>query len=230
MRKKRVSRARKRDLEQPDEFLSVTATIIQKLNRYRTPLTIGVVFVFASLAVFSAVRYFSNKAEGRAFERLSANLKVYQETVRDSTPQAALEKVKPQFESLLAEHGRREGGQLAGLVFADLNYRAGNHDAAIAAYEEALESLPSEHFAYASALSGLGYAYLAAGENDRAASCFEKIIAGPHTQLRADALYQLGRLYGKNGQTDKQKEVFQRLLDEAPSFVYADLVKRQIEG
>ncbi len=230
MRKKRVSRARKRDLEQPDEFLSVTATIVQKLNRYRTPLTVGVVIVFASLAVFSAVRYFSNKAEGRAFQRLSANLKVYQETARDSTPQAALEKVQPLFESLLAEYGRGEGGQLARIVFADLNYRAGRHEAAIASYEQALESLPSEHFAYASALSGLGYAYLAAGENDRAAGCFEKIVAGAHTQLRADALYQLGRLYGQNGQAAKQKDVFQRLLEEAPSFVYADLVKRQIEG
>ncbi len=230
MRKKRVSRARKRDLEQPDEFLSVTATIIQKLNRYRTPLTIGVVLAFASLAAFSAVRYFSNQAESRAFQHLSANLKTYQETARDSTPQAALEKVRPLFESLLAEYGRREGGQLARLVFADLNYRAGNHDAAIAGYEQALEALPSEHFAYENALSGLGYAYLAAGKNDRAAGCFEKIVAGTHTQLRADALYQLGRLYGKNGQAAKQKEVFQRLLDEAPSFVYADLVKRQIEG
>ena len=193
-------------------------------------VTIGVVIVFASLAAFSGVRYFSNQAGGRAFQHLSANLKVYQETARDSTPQAALEKVKPLFESLLAEYGHREGGQLARLVFADLNYRAGRHDAAVASYEQALESLPPEHFAYASALSGLGYAYLAAGENDRAAGCFEKLVAGAENQLRADALYQLGRLYGKNGQAAKQKEVYQRLLDEAPSFVYADLVKRQIEG
>ena len=51
MSRKRVSRARKRDLEQPDEFLSVTAGLIQTLNRYRTPLIIGVVVVFVARAI-----------------------------------------------------------------------------------------------------------------------------------------------------------------------------------
>ncbi len=230
MSQKRISRARKRDLEQPDEFLSVSASVIQKLNRYRTPLTIGIVVVFASLAAFSAMRYFANKAENRVFQRLSANLQMYREAARESAPAEALEKVKPQFESMLTEDGRREGGKLARLVYADLIYRAGQYEAAIANYEQALAALPSDHFAYASALSGLGYAYLEAGQDEEAAGCFEKMVDANHPQLKADALYQLGRIYGKQGQAAKQKEIYQRLLDEAPSFVYADLVKRQIEG
>lgn len=230
MSQKRISRARKRDLEQPDEFLSVTTTLIQKLNRYRTALTIGVILVFSSLAVFSAVRYFSMQAENRAFQRLSVSLKAYQEALSGSAPQEALEKVKPQFESLLADDGQREGGKLARLVFADLNYRAGNHDDAIINYEQALDLLPSEHFAYGSALSGLGYAYIAAGNSDKALACFERLVAGNHPQLKADALYQSGRLYGEQGQADKQKEMYRRIMDEAPSFVYADLIKHRIES
>ncbi len=230
MSQKRISRARKRDLQQPDEFLSVTATIVQKLNRYRTSLAIGVVVIFLALAGYSALRYFTNQAENRAFQRLSANLKMYQEAVREKAPPEALEQVKPQFESLLDEDGHREGGKLAHLVFADLNYRAGHHDVAIANYEKAIELIPLDHLAHGSALSGLGYAYLEAGKMDEAAGCFEKIIAGNYPHLKADALYQLGRLYGAQGQTAKQKDVYQRLLDEAPSFVYADLIKRQLEG
>lgn len=230
MSQKRISRARKRDLEQPDEFLSVTATLIQKLNRHRTPLVIGIIVLFSSLAAFSAVRYFSMQAENRAFQRLSINLKAYQEALGDNAPQEALEKVKPQFESLLADDGHREGGKLARLVFADLNYRAGNHDDAIANYEKALDLLPPEHFAHGSALSGLGYAYIQAGKNDDALTCFEKLVAGHHPQLKADALYQLGRLYGEQGQAAKQTEMYQRIMDEAPTFVYADLIKHQIES
>jgi tetratricopeptide (TPR) repeat protein len=230
MSNKRISRARKRDLEQPDEFLSVTATLIQRLSRYRTPLAAGVIVLFASLAAFSAVRYFSGQAENRAFQRLSADLKTYQAAVAESTPREALERVKPQFESLLADDGQREGGILARLVYADLNYRAGDHEGAIANYEQAVTLMSPEGFAYGSALSGLGYAYLAVGARDKAIRCFEKIVAGQYPQLRADALFQLGRLFGEQGETAKQTEMFQQLLDEAPTFVYADLIKRKIES
>lgn len=86
MSNKRISRARKRDLEQPDEFLSITATLIQRLSRYRTPLAVGVIIVFASLAAFSAVRYFSGQAENGVFQRLNADLKTYQAAVAESSP------------------------------------------------------------------------------------------------------------------------------------------------
>ncbi len=230
MSRKRISRARKRDLERPDEFLSFSATLIQNLQRYRAPVTIGVVVVLAALATYSGVRFFTAKAENRGFQLLRDNLQTYGEAARDSAPDQALAQVSPQFESLLADYGRREGGKLARLVFADLNYRAGNYDAAITHFNEVLEGLPPDHFGYGSALSGLGYAYLETGHKDDAADCFEQIVAGHHPQLKNDALFQLGRLYGEQGQTEKQKEIFQRLLDEAPAYMYADLIKRQIEG
>lgn len=230
MTRKRISRARKRDLEQPDEFLSVTASAIQKINRYRIPLTIGAVVVLASLATFSLVRYFAIKAENQVSQRLNANLQAYRDAGGDSTPRQALEQVKPQFESLLAESGRREGGKLARLVYADLNYRAGNFDVAITNYKLVLEVLEPHQFSRGSALSGLGYAYIAAGQNDAAVKCFEAIIDGDYAPLKADALYQLGRLYGAQGDAEKQQATYQRLLEEAPSFVYADLIKHQLDS
>ena len=228
MSRKKVSRARKRDLEQPDEFLSFTARLIQQVNRYRTPLAIGAVAVFVSLAAFSAIRYFAAKAENRAFHRLSVNLQAYQEAGGANAPKAALDGVQAEFEALLAEDGRREGGKLARLIYADMHYRAGNLDEAIANYEQAVELLPPGHFSRESALSGLGYAYIKAGRSDDAIGCFEDITNGEPTALSADALYQLGRLYGAQGQKAEQKAIYQRLLDEAPTFVYADLVKRRI--
>ncbi len=230
MSQKRISRARKRDLEKPDEFISVTATAIQSLNRYRTPLAIGVVVVFAALAVFSAVRFFGNRAESRAFERLSANLNAYEEAARAGTPRKALEQVKSSFETFLSEDARREGGRLGRLVYADLNYRAGLYDVAVAYYEQALEALPSDHFAYENALSGMGYALLGANQDEAAAEWFKKLVDGNHPQLKADALFQLGRFYGKQGQTDKQNEVYQRLLEEAPAYIYADLIRQKVES
>lgn len=230
MSRKKVSRARKRDLAQPDEFLSITAKLIQQVNRYRIPLAIGVVAAFVFLAAFSAVRYFTTKAENRAFHRLGVNLQTYQEAGGGSSPGEALDRVKPQFESLLAEDGHREGGKLARLIYADMHYRAGDFDEAIANYEKVVELLPPAQFAHASALSGLGYAYIETGRSDDAIRCFEDIANGERSALGADALYQLGRLYGEKGQTAKQQAIYQRLLDEAPTFVYADQIKRQIES
>ncbi len=230
MSRKRISRARKRDLEKPDEFLSLSATLIEKLRRYRTHVAIGVAVVFVSLAPYSGVRFFTSKAENRAFQLLRDSLQTYQEAARDSAPDEALAQARPQFETLLADYGHRNGGKLAYLVFADLNYRTGNYDTAITHFKKVLEMLPPDHFAYGSALNGLGYAYLETDKNEEALACFEQIVAGQHPQMKNDALYQMGRLYGAQGQTDKQKEIFQRLLDEAPTYMYADLIKRQIEG
>ena len=230
MSQKRISRARKRDLEKPDEFISITATVIQTLNQYRTPLAIGLVVVVASLAVFSAVRFFGNRAENRAFERLSATLETYQEAVRETTPRQALEQVKSSFEDFLAEEARREGGRLGRLVYADLNYRAGLYDVAVAHYEQALEALPPDHFAYGNALSGLGYALIGAGKDEAAAECFQNIVNSSHPQLKADALFQLGRIYGKQGEAAKQKEAYQRLLEEAPTYIYADLIRQKVDS
>ena len=48
--------------------------------------------------------------------------------------------------------------------------------------------------------------------------------------MRAEALYNLGWLYDKLGQTEKSKEAYNKIVSEHPDFIYIDLVKERMSG
>jgi tetratricopeptide (TPR) repeat protein len=229
MSRKRISRARKRDLEQPDEFLTLTAKLLAKLNQNRKALTIVVGALLLILMAFTAVRYFDLKAEGKALTQLSREMSIYTQAAQQSSPQKALETVSPGFEQLLANHENRLGGQLARLYWADLNFDAGRNAEAIEAFERAQKDFKPGDFAFGAALYGLGYAYAAADQNEQALGCFKTLSEGPYPALRADALFQMTQLYALMGEKEQAKALRQRLLEENPGYLYADLI-RETDG
>ena len=77
MAQKRISRARKRDLEQPDEFLTLTARLLEKSRAYWKPLSACGVILFVILAGVLVAGYFSDQAEEKAFVLLNQAMNRY---------------------------------------------------------------------------------------------------------------------------------------------------------
>jgi hypothetical protein len=74
MAQKRISRARKRDLEQPDEFLTLTSRLLDKIRTYWKPVSAGFGLLMIILAGILAFGYFSQKAEAKAFVLLNQTM------------------------------------------------------------------------------------------------------------------------------------------------------------
>ena len=230
MAQKRISRARKRDLEKPDEFLTLTSRFLEKIKTHWKPISAGSIVLLVILVGAMAVHYFSGKAEEKAFVLLDQAMNHYATERRTQNPAAALDAATPDFESLFMRYGDRRGAAAGRLIFAQMNYLAGRPEAAVVQYEEALKLYPEDSYAASAARSGLGYAQAATGQSEKAIAAFRAIIDGQNPVLKADALYQLSLLYQKTGQDTEYAETLQRLKDDYPQFVYAEMISDEVGG
>lgn len=224
MAQKRISRARKRDLEKPDEFLTLTSRLLEKIKTNWKPISAGGVVVLVILVGVLAARYFSERAEAQAFVLLNQAMNHFTTERRSQDPAKALDLVTPEFETLFARYGDRRGGAEARLIFAQMNYLAGRPEVAVAQYEEALKLYPENSFAASAVRSGLGYAYAAAGQSDKAIAAFTVLVDDQNSVFKADALYQLSLLYRKTGQETAYAKTIQTLKEEYPQFMYAGMI------
>jgi len=224
MAQKRISRARKRDLEQPDEFLTLTSRLLEKVRTYWKPISAGVGVLMVILAGILVAGYFSEKAEDKAFVLLNQTMHRYAAERASQDAQKALEAATPEFEDLFFKYGDREGGMVGRLIFAQMNFEAGRTEVAIAQYTAATKGFPEGSYALSAAWSGLGYAQAAAGRHEDAIIAFSKIIAGQDTVLKADAVYQRALLYRITGRDAAYGEALQTLMDNYPGFMYAEML------
>ena len=79
-------------------------------------------------------------------------------------------------------------------------------------------------------LSGLGYANEQLNENQRAVAYFEKIAASQGQVLRDEALFKLGVLYDKLGESEKREKAFNQITSDFPDSMYIDIVKERPAG
>lgn len=230
MAQKRISRARKRDLEQPDEFLTLTSRLLDKTRTYWKPISAGIGVLLVILAGVLVAGYFSEKAEDKAFVLLNQTMRRYAAELASQDAPKALEAATPDFEILFSKYGDCQGGMAGRLFFAQMNYQAGRTEAAIAQYAAAVKGFPEGSYALSAVWSGLGYAQAAAGKNEAAIITFSKIIAGQDTVLKADALYQRALLYRKTGQDADYGEALQTLREKYPGFMYAEMLAESTDG
>lgn len=230
MAQKRISRARKRDLERPDEFLTLSSRLMEKINLYWKPISAGFGALLVVVAGILVFRYFSDKAEDRAFVLLNKALVAHAAEQENQGLEKALDVVTPDFDTLISQYGNHQGGMVARLVFAQMNFQAGRIERALAAYTEASQQFPEGSFGASAAWSGLGYAQAAAGQHEKAISAFGKVVDGSDAALKADALYQRALLYRKTGQDADHNKALQTLREKYPAFMYAEMLPEPTEG
>ncbi|MGD9244997.1 MAG: hypothetical protein PVH36_08700, partial [Desulfobacterales bacterium] len=89
MAKKRVSRSRKRDLSEPDEFISFWAKLFEFISEYKLIFSSALgVMVIISIIIIGMV-YFIKKSEDKAFALLQQVIINYQTKLKTSTPEKA---------------------------------------------------------------------------------------------------------------------------------------------
>ena len=79
----RVSLARKKELETPDEFISVSSQLLAFAVKYRLQASIGLGVFFALVILFVGGRLYFNMAETKAFTLREQVIKTYKSFEKD---------------------------------------------------------------------------------------------------------------------------------------------------
>ncbi|KPJ78509.1 MAG: hypothetical protein AMJ54_03265 [Deltaproteobacteria bacterium SG8_13] len=224
MAKKAKKITRKELLNQPDEFLTLSSRLFQYALEHKYQLLCALGGLIVLVLMISGFRYSSMKKADEAFARLEEGRTKYETLLEEKGPQQAYEQVRADFRQLLEDYSGQTGGKFARVIFADICYRGRQPDEAIELYNAALGDF-DDSFYRNTILNGLGYAYEEKQDLEKAVTYFQQVAASPDSVLKAQALFNVGRLYAALGEFEKSKQSFQRLTSEQPDSLYADLAR-----
>jgi tetratricopeptide (TPR) repeat protein len=227
MAKKR-KKTRKELLKEPDEFMTLSGKLIGFAVDHKNHLTYTIGIIVALALIIAGFRFFSIRSEKKASALLDQSIAKYEKVKNDKKPMEAYDQVSADFQLILDKYASKKSGKIARLTFANICYNAGKYEQAIALYKSSLKDYEKYPAIHNQVIGSLGYAYEQQEEYARAASYFEKLSSAPESIMRGEALYHLGWLYDKLGQTEKSEAAYKKVLSDHPDFLYIDLVKERM--
>jgi tetratricopeptide (TPR) repeat protein len=230
MAKKRVSRSRKRDLNEPDEFISFWTKVFGWISEYKLVFSSALGVMAVVIVIIAGMVYVIKKSEDKAFALLQQDIINYQTKLKTSTPETAYLDVEKDFQLIMDKYSNRTGGKLAGFIYANICYAAKDYDKAIELYNKSLINFNDRLFIKNLILNGLGYAYEAKKNYKTAAKYFEIIASGPDYTIKDEALFNLGELYDAAGEHEKSTSAFKQIISDYSDSMYIEIVKERVTG
>jgi tetratricopeptide (TPR) repeat protein len=228
MAAKKISRARKRDLQDPDEFITLWTKIFNFTAEHKVPVLCSLSCLVVLIIVAAVTVYFLKISENKAIFLLQQSVAKYQTLMNAGNPNSAYLEAEKDFGRIMEKYSGRKGEKLARFTYAGICYAAGEYDKAIANYDKSLVDLNDEPFLKNLILSGLGYSYQAKKDYKTSVKYFEMIEATPDNSIKDEALFNLGELYAKIGDKDKSTDAFKKILSDHPGSMYTEIVKEKV--
>ncbi len=230
MAKKKISRSRKRDINQPDEFITFWTKLFKFTSQYKAQLSYVLGFVVVLMIIIAGIVYYSINSENKAFTLLQQNIDKYQSIMKIDGPDKAYLDVKEDFELLIEKYSSRKGTKLTRFVYANMCYTSKNYDKAIELYNQSLVDFNDEPFLKYLVLNSLGYSYKVKKDYKTAIDFFEMIASAPDSTLKDEALFNLGELYAEIGSSDKSINAYKSIISDHSDSMYIEIVKERITG
>jgi len=228
MAKNRISRARKRDLQDPDEFITFWTKTLNFAVEHKVQVLCALTFFIVLIIVAAVTVYFLQRSENKAFFLLQQGVAKYQALIKADNPNNAYLEAGKDFERIMGKYSDRKGGKLARLTYAEMCYAAGDYDKAITNFNKSLVDFNDEPFLKNLILSGLGYSYKAKQDFKTSAKYFEMIVTTPDNSIKDEALFNLGELYAAIGDKDKSLDAYKKILSDHSESVYTEIVKEKV--
>ena len=230
MAQKRVSRSRKRDLEQPDRFTNFTHNLLQFATKHKVYLSVALGLIITLSIAIAGMLYFANKAEDKALALLAQSQNKYQTIIKNSSPDQAYLDVANDFKLIMQKYPGKMGGKLAQFMFANICYQAGYYDQAIELYNQSLSDFGDNPFIKNLILSSLGYSHEAKKEYKPAAKYFEMLVSSPDYSMKDEALFNLAQIYAGMGNYERRLNAFKKIISDHKDSMYLEVAKESIPG
>jgi tetratricopeptide (TPR) repeat protein len=225
----RVSLARKKDLNKPDQFMVFLKTCLQFLIDHKVQVISGLSAVIIFVIILIGTRYYFNICENKASMQLEESMTNYKTGLTDNGPKQAFYDVEKDFSALIKKYSNTMSGNMARIYFGDICFSAGEYDRAIKQYKKALKyfnDYPAiKHIIYMC----IAYAYESKSDKEAAVTNLEKIIDGNNEFLKDEALFNLGRLYASMGQNTKSISMYETIVSDFADSSYADFAYEQTQ-
>ena len=101
MAQERISRSRKRELEEPDEFITLSSRIAGFASAHAKQVITGFIIVLVMVIAFSGLRYYSIQTEKKAESKLEKILTELEKARENKNPEEVFKALKPEFENNL---------------------------------------------------------------------------------------------------------------------------------
>lgn len=232
---KRITR---KEIKQPDEFITFSARAIEFAHAHTREIIIGIASVLALSLLIWAVSAYSNKRAARA-SRLLAQAQALLHPISPEVqeqPVPAEAQADPEAEAralvllqdLAESYKRTEAGRVARILLGQRYYEEGDFDAAIDTYEAFLKKANRKPELKAMALEGLAYAHEAKEDFAQAAICYEQLSKSPLTNAQGWACLGMARCYERLGEIQKATDAYRALLADHPQHPKAEEARANI--
>ncbi len=226
----KIKRARIKELEEPDEFITTSQKALNYAVENKTKILSIAGAVFGLFLIVSVVSWMNNKSETDAAAAQGKVMARYAKLVRKDGPEKAFKAASALFQEVMDDHSGTVGGTLAMVQYADLCYKEGDYDRAIPLYEKALPEFAGDAAVKSVLLASLGHSHAAKKELSEAARLFEELKAEPGKLMKDEALFNLGLIYDAMGKTDKSREAFNSLIENHADSVYIEQAREMVAG
>jgi len=225
--KKRVTRSRKRQLEEPDKFISFTAKIVGIVAKYKTFLLSVAGAIMLIIIAISSFYYYSDRAESKASVMLAKSLAKYEKIKTEQGAVKAYREVSDDFIQIVENNWGKDRAKLAMVMYANICYNAGEFDRATELYNKALSGFENNPFVKNLIFNGIAYSREGKKDYNTAVEYFNKILSGPDDKIKDETLFNLGRLYAVMGNKEKSIEAFNKIITDYKDSNYTDLAKEK---
>lgn len=227
-KKKKISR--KELLSQQDEFLTYSAKLLQYAARHKKPLAVALGVVLAVGIAVSGYQFFSAQNEKKASSRSAQLFERYETLASEKSAVEAYRAIEKDFQALISDFPRTQAARRAAVTLANIGYRAGDYDGAMALYRQNIDAFENDPAIKGLILSSLAYCQEAKKEYAGAARDFDQVVQGDRFLMKDDALLGLARVYGGMGEKEKRLAVLDRLVADHEDSIYHALAREAAAG
>lgn len=221
-------KSRKELLEEPDPFMVFVGKAMTFLKTYQQQIVMATIAVVLVALVVSGVFYFRQKSEDRAAALFGKAVAKYQGILQKKSGFEAYEEIKGDFAAIIDQYGSTGAGQAALITYANVCFEMKQYDEAIDAYKKALAAFKDRGDFAGLIHNGMAYAYEAGGDMDAAEKYFNLVLADPHAVAKDHVLFNLARIYEKQGRAEQRTEVLNRIVTEYPESIFHQTAKEKM--
>ena len=228
---KKVSR---KELKEPDEFLSFTVRALRWINAQKVALIVGALALAVVIMGNFAWSWYSlskEKAASVAFiqarEILDARVIPRDDAAGTSSSDGTFSSEDDKFRAAIAEfeqvaksHSNSATAALATYYVAEYSHRTGEYDKAIENFKNYLKVEGPTGELSVFAVEGIAASLEAQGKGDQAAQQYRRLTESPFDMQPDRGLFHVARLEQKAGRTDEAVRLFNEIVEKYPKTTY----------